>query len=147
MKFPPALWTHAIILLQKSCYPVHVCAAGLYVWLRRFVCIVYNLYFYTFIMYVNKKPAAYCLTTQKSPAEYIQLLSHGVKMPSVWFVTSSKLYRQSNSYSFLLEQHEPRAPEYCIMVHRHVHAAVLEKIMYCIAIVVIVLKSYFSSVH
>ena len=38
-------------------------------------------------------------------------------MPPVWFVTSSKLYRQSNSYFSIRATWVP-GPEYCITVHK-----------------------------
>ena len=119
---------------------MYVCAAGLCFQSRRFVCI----YIYK---YVNKKQAVYYVTTRKSPAVCILLLSHWVKMPPVWFAESNEVYRQGNS-NFSIWAMWASGPLNIVLWYAKHGATVLKIISPLTAlIVVIVLNSQFSSVH
>ena len=98
---------------------------------------MYNIFY----MYVNKKQAVFCLTAQKSPAKCILLLSPWVKTPPVWFVTSSKLYRQSNSYFCNVGPGILYYGTQSTRVQQRSHCW-----KYCF-VVVVLLNSHFSPVH
>ena len=112
------------------------------------VCMLY-IYMYVVYLYVCQQNVCY-LTTRKSPAECILLLSHWVKTPPVWFAKSSKLYRQSNSYLCIRATWAPAGPRIlyngtqstCMLWCRKLISP-FRCSFYCI----IVLNSRFSSVH
>ena len=57
--------TCSYLICLFDIYPVRVCAAGLCVWSRRFVCVRTYMYIYM----STKKQAVQCLTSRKSPAK------------------------------------------------------------------------------
>ena len=104
------------------------------------------IYIYSYVNNNNKKtkkkpPAVYYHTARKSPAECILLLSSCTskkKTPPVWFATSSKLYRQSDSLFSIRATWSPGPQNIVLRYAKYLHAASAQNYLSFTACIVVV---------